>query len=185
MIAADFATTPEGLLISSPNSMTTVGGLRVNPLKMTEDDIEITDIAHALSRQCRYNGHTSGFLSVARHCVWVSQRLQDRGYGRKTVLTGLLHDAAEAYLGDMIRPLKHGRLGKPYMKVEEAVEAVIAEVFGLYYPLPERVKAADRFVLMQIEMPRPHGARFTWESDPETDKAAFLHAFDRLMKGAK
>ena len=171
-----------GLHIDSPGSMTTVTGLRVDPLNLSVSDIEIIDIAHALSRQCRYNGHTEGFLSVARHSIWVAQRLQDRKYGRRTILTGLLHDAAEAYLGDMIRPLKHGSLGDGYKVVELALEEKIAEAFGLFSPLPDRVLEADRFVLMNIELPRPHGARHTWHSDPDDDRAAFLNLFERLTK---
>lgn len=172
-----------GLHIDSPGSMTTFTGLRVDPLNMEPEDVDILDIAHALSRQCRYNGHTGGFLSVARHSIWVAQRLQEKGFARRSVLTGLLHDAAEAYLGDMIRPLKHGELGEGYKVVELALERVIADTFGLYFPLPERILEADRWVLMQIELPRPNGARHTWDSTPMRDELAFLTMFDRLTKG--
>lgn len=171
-----------GLFLDDPGAMTTFTGLRVNPLTMEADDIEIVDIAHALARQCRYNGHTSGFLSVARHCVWVAGRLRDQGYSRRTILAGLLHDAAEAYLGDMIRPLKHGELGEGYLKVEARLEAEIAKAFGIRFPLPKCVLEADRYVLMEIELPRPNGARHTWDSTPHDDEIAFLHYFDRLCK---
>ena len=54
-------------------------GELVDPFDMTADDIHISDIAHSLARQCRYNGHVEGFLSVAAHSIWVSMRLQELG----------------------------------------------------------------------------------------------------------
>lgn len=71
-----------------------------------KDDFDIRDIAHALANQCRFNGHTSVFYSVAQHCVLIGRYLDHVGYDARYVMAGLLHDAGEAYLGDIVTPLK-------------------------------------------------------------------------------
>ena len=81
--------------------MVTFTGKLVNPLDLTPQDVDIRDIAHHLSNMCRWQGATRHFYSVAEHCVHVS-RLVPTGYA----LLALLHDAAEAYMGDAIRPIK-------------------------------------------------------------------------------
>lgn len=96
-------------------------GGRLDLLDPRAEDININDIAHALSLICRFNGHTRRFYSVAEHSVLVS-RLVDRPEHR---LRALLHDAAEAYLGDITRPLK--QLLPDYRKAEARVWGVICE----------------------------------------------------------
>src|SRR5690606_5290032 len=76
--------------------MQTFTGRAVYPLDLRPDDIDIQDIAHALSMQCRYAGHTRQFYSVAEHSVHVARWC--RQYGPAAALEGLLHDATEAYL---------------------------------------------------------------------------------------
>lgn len=159
--------------------MTTASGRRVNPLTMTAGQVAIEDIAVALCNQCRYNGHVGGFLSVARHSLWVSNYLWYRDHTAEVALAGLLHDAAEAYLGDMIRPLKHGELGVGYLAVEARLEAVIFEAFDLPYPLSPAVSEADNFVLMNLELPED-GARWNYSGDPRTDHEDFLLRFLQL-----
>ena len=88
---------------------------RVDILFPKEEDISIDDIGRALSNTCRYNGHTSQFYSVAQHSVIVSHITEaiikentKYGYFSDVIaLRALLHDAHEAYLGDMIRPMKN------------------------------------------------------------------------------
>lgn len=173
----------DGLWKDDPGKMTTITGRRVNPLTMTAEDVVVQDIAHALARQCRYNGHVGGYLSVARHSVWVAERLEEQGHPPIVVLTGLLHDAAEAYLGDMIRPLKHvGEVGSLYLTAELRLEEQISEAFGLPFPWDPAVKAADNHVLTTMELPRPGGARHTWYSHPDHDHAAFLRLYNRLQE---
>lgn len=106
-------------------------------------DIHLEDIAHSLARQCRYNGHVSGFISVADHCIDVASRLQDAGYPDRVQAQGLLHDAAEAYVGDMVAPLKHLPGMEFYRRVDNKVEEAIAVRFGLPYPWDPAVKQAD------------------------------------------
>lgn len=120
--------------------MQTYTGRAFWPLDPRPEDIDPTDIAHALSMLCRYGGHVRDFLSVAEHCVLMSQVVSPAH-----ALWALLHDATEAYLGDLIRPLK---LQMPaYRDIEQRLMAVICERFGLDPVCPKEVTAADNRIL--------------------------------------
>ncbi len=121
----------------------TFTGKTVNPMYLTPKDIDIRDIAHALSRICRFGGHFAGFCSVAEHSVNVSKHVPAH-----LALDGLLHDAAEAYLGDMIRPLKMLPAMKAFRDALENAERVIAEFFGIYPFMLAHIKEADNFALV-------------------------------------
>lgn len=106
----------------------TVSGRQFWPLEPKADDVDIGDIAHALSMKCRYSGHTQKFYSVAEHSVHISNALLRDGWSPTTALWGLLHDAAEAYLPDIARPIKAAMPG--FAAIEFDVEmAVISAVF--------------------------------------------------------
>lgn len=104
----------------------TQSGKKINILHPDSDTITIEDIASALSKICRFGGHTKSFYSVAQHSVLVAALAPD--YLKKEAL---LHDAAEAYLGDVIKPLKV--MLPEYAVIEQKFEEVIAEKFGIYY----------------------------------------------------
>jgi len=108
------------------------------------DKIRIEDIAHALAFVCRFNGHVRFHYSVAQHSLLVSDFIATR-HGQELALTALLHDAAEAYLGDMISPLKV--LMPDFKRIEDIMSRAIARKFGLVYPEPAEVKAADLAIL--------------------------------------
>ena len=93
---------------NNPNKayITTIGGRRFDPVDPARGDIDIGDIAHSLSLICRANGHFRVFFSVARHCINCAKEAEARGYSPRVKLLCLLHDATEAYIGDMTRPLK-------------------------------------------------------------------------------
>lgn len=120
----------------------TYTGKQFFPLEPRHEDIEIVDIAHALSNLCRYGGHTNWFYSVAQHCVLVSENLPF-----EYALHGLLHDASEAYLIDVPRPIKHSDGMKAYRECEANLERVIFERFGLDPSMPEIVKVMDNRLL--------------------------------------
>lgn len=169
----------EGLHVARPGTIRTYSNLRVDPLGMTPEGIAIEDIAHALSLQCRYNGHSAGHLSVARHSIWVSERLEACGLA----LWGLLHDAAETYLGDMVRPLKHSPDMKVFLDAEARLDAVIAEAFDLPFPMPAAVHEADSAVLMEIELVEQTGARYTYHGSAADDERDFLARYAALRSG--
>ena len=99
-------------------------GKRFWPEDPRPKDIDIRDIAHSLARINRYNGHTKESFSVAQHSVLVSRLLPDR-----LRLFGLMHDAGECYLGDVITPVKR-RFRDIYEAFEEKVVGAVAEKFG-------------------------------------------------------
>ena len=118
------------------NWILTYTGIHLSFDDFSESMINIEDIAHALSMTVRFNGHCSRFYSVAEHSVLVSH-LVDPEYA----LEGLLHDASEAYLGDVAKPLKN--LLPDYQIIEGRFENVIAQKFNLTFPWPKTVKEVD------------------------------------------
>jgi len=102
---------------------------------------QITDIAHSLSNLCRYGGHCPEFYSVAQHSIYVSYLVPEELH-----LTALLHDAVEAFIGDMTKPLKE--LLPDYKILEARIEKAISECYNLVYPLPDEVKQADAKMLV-------------------------------------
>jgi hypothetical protein len=102
--------------------------------------LRLEDIIHSLSLMNRFNGAALFPYSVAQHSLHVAELLPP-----ELRLEGLLHDAAEAYIGDMVSPLK--QVMPEYKAVEARISAVVAEVFGLTYPEPAAVKQADLAVL--------------------------------------
>src|SRR5689334_2642685 len=112
--------------------MQTFTGRRFYPLSPRPGEIDPADIAHALSLLCRYGGHVDRFYSVAEHCVLMSQAVAP-----EDALAALLHDATEAYVVDVPRPLKRQLAG--YREIEEQVWFAIAYRFRLDYELPAAV----------------------------------------------
>lgn len=112
------------------------------PLDPDPSDIDIQDIAHALSNNCRWTGHVKSFYSVSQHSVLVSQIVEP-----ENALAGLLHDASEAYLSDIARPVKYSEPMEGYREIEARLERVINEKFGLPYPMSVDVKRADDMLL--------------------------------------
>ena len=108
----------------------TRSGTPVNPYRLEEEMIRIDDIAHALSRLCRYNGHTEAHYSVAQHSIHVAQYLGHVKFDDRLVFAALLHDAPEAYLGDMIRPVKRGM--REYTELENEIRERIWRWAGLF-----------------------------------------------------
>ncbi len=102
----------------------------LDPLDPDPDAIWLRDIAHSLSQVCRFQGHTRRFYSVAEHSIYVAERLKVCQYPPVVVLAGLLHDASEAYLCDLVSPLKHDVFGEQYCAAERRLMRVIAERYG-------------------------------------------------------
>lgn len=132
---------PDQLSRYHRNPMQTFTGRQLYPMDPHPRDIDAVDIAHALSMQCRFNGHVHTFYSVAEHCVLVS-----RAVSPANALWGLLHDASEAYVGDMIRPLKLHM--SAYRKAEGRVMLAITRKFGISDAMPDEVHAADARIVL-------------------------------------
>lgn len=111
------------------------------------EDINVVDIARALSHQCRFAGHTNRFYSVAEHCVHVARQFTDPQLRK----IGLLHDATEAYILDLPKPLKS--LLPDYEAYEQRVWEVIAAKFAMPREIPAAVHEIDRRMLI-TERPR-------------------------------
>ena len=111
--------------------MLTYSGRRFYPLDPVPDDIHILDVAHSLSNLCRFTGHCSQFYSVAQHSVLVSLNVP-----KGLEMWGLLHDAHEAYIGDIGRPLKRSLMAYPETRAlltwtVKLLDWAIAKRFGL------------------------------------------------------
>jgi len=107
----------------------TATGKSFYPLDPRPEDICEEDIGHALSQLCRFGGHCSEFYSVADHSLRVARLVQDSGHPHRVVLRALLHDASEAYLVDLPRPIK--RMIPQYKEIERHVQNAIFRKFGL------------------------------------------------------
>ncbi len=94
-----------------------------DPLNPDPQLIEITDIAHALSMLCRANGHFKSFYSVGQHCINCAREAAARGHSRRVQLACLLHDASEAFLSDVTRPVKQEI--PQYRLIEEPLQETI------------------------------------------------------------
>lgn len=168
-------------------TISTYTGKTVDLLEPDPDTICIEDIAHALSLICRFTGHTRKHYSVGQHSVLVAQHC-----GSAFQFEGLMHDASEAYLNDVARPLK--RCLAEYKAIEERFERMLAIKFDLPFPLPAEVKHVDMRMLVTERRDLMRGPKWK-ESDiaklepyPETitcwkprkSEREFLDAFDSV-----
>lgn len=128
---------------------TTVSGRTIDPLDLWVRDVDVRDIATALSNLCRYAGHTEQFYSVAEHSVLVAEvalgrlpREADHETRRLYTFCALMHDAHEAYLGDVVGPLKaHGVTigGRPLEDLEADIDNAIRARYRVPQPPQEAV----------------------------------------------
>lgn len=124
--------------------MQTYTGRQFWPLDPRPEEVDIRDIAHSLSLQCRFAGHCRRFYSVAEHSTLMARWLRGK-HGVEVALWGLLHDASEAYLVDVPRPVKPHLAG--YRAAEDSVMRAICERFGLECEMPSEVHDADNRIL--------------------------------------
>lgn len=155
---------------------TTYTGTRFEITDPKPEQVNIMDIARALSHQCRYNGHIVKFYSVAEHCVRVSRLLP-----HEFKLWGLLHDAAEAYVGDLTRPIR--QLVPDFDKVEDMALKAVCKRFGLRLPVPDEVWVADDAMLVaeRRDLLVGNGDRWSYTADPSSVSAITPMTSDEAM----
>lgn len=177
----------------------TYTGKAAFPLNLKPEQVCIEDIAHSLSLICRFNGHCKFHYSVAQHSVHVCDKLPKR-----QKLAGLLHDAAETYLGDVTRPLKRhigfvdgDAAARSFSDVEYATLQVIFKVFegpNLHCDWNRIIAVDNRMVMTEARdimvkppMPwhvpaRPYADLTIHEWTPKTAEMLFLQRFKELTK---
>lgn len=173
--------------------MQTYTGRQFWPLDPRPEEIYIEDIAHSLSNMCRFLGHCKNFYSVAEHSVRVSWYIKDAGGTLLDQYAGLLHDASEAYLVDVPRPVKPYLTN--YKELELNMEKCIETKFNLQGANWELVKKGDNVLcatekrdLMPnapvrwtlTEEPYEHMDIYGWT--PQEAKRGYLNWFDHLNK---
>ena len=166
-------------------------GVRFDLLAPTVEMIHLEDIAHALSNVCRFGGHTRVHYSVAQHSVLASHLVPPAD-----ALYALLHDATEAYIGDMVSTLK--QVIPQFREVEARLWSVICEDFGLPEQMPASVKRADLMMLAReredllpasepwalldgVELPAQPIVPWCHERA----KSEFIHRFWQIVEGAQ
>ena len=161
----------------TPDCIRTYSGIYINVFEPTPEMICIEDIAHALSNQCRFGGHLPVFYSVAQHSYHCSQSVN-----QEHKLAALLHDASEAYLLDIPRPIKN-RLSN-YKDIEHNLMILIADKFGFNYPLHNDIKLADELALVAewncLMLKKSKAPFLDAVLDNKKSKDKFLETFESL-----
>jgi len=177
----------------------TASGRCVDITKMSEKDIHISDIAHHLAKICRYGGalplHTH--YSVATHSLNLTYYCMDKGYSLDVCRYALMHDASEAYLGDIVAGLK--RHLHDYIEVENKVCTLIYNKYGIKTDenIAKTVKEMDARIVLdeacvfmkdhyhlyrnQLQDFAPLGVNIHADGSLVLIKQAFLHACDTLQ----
>lgn len=174
----------------------TISGRIINLINPDPSSIHLEDIAHSLSHLCRFNGHSNRFYSVAQHSVLVADLLP-----KELQLLGLMHDATEAYLGDVATPLK--RLIPEYQRIENNFWQSVSTKFNLPESIPQEVWEADLTALAieksavlsnsneawaQIKHITPDPERIAHLKatvmNPEEARQAFMAKFEEIMQPA-
>ena len=157
-----------------PDCIRTYTGVYIDVFNPKIEQIKIADIAHSLSNQCRFAGHLPYFYSVAQHsinCAYIVSPTHK--------LAALLHDAAEAYILDVPKPIK-SRM-PIYNELEDNLMRLIAEKFGFEYPLDKAVKDADKIALewewRKLMLKGNNGL-----IDPLKIESTFMETFNQLTK---
>lgn len=176
--------------------LTLVSGQNLDPMNIQESDIQIEVIAHALAGVCRYNGHTADHkgdpihYSVAQHCVLLSQHVPE--HLRKAAL---LHDASEAFCGDLIAPYK--QFLPEFTHIEEGILRTIFNRYNVPFELLDEIHEYDKGIsISEMAVLLPHidshlyktGKDLTITVEPWSavlSKAAYMMQFYRLFPTEK
>lgn len=186
----------------------TFTGLFVDTRKPKAETVCLEDIAHGLANTCRFGGQCAHYYSVAEHAVYCALYAKNHGWTTREQLACLHHDDAEAYLGDIPRPMK-SLLGQAYKSMTDRMDAAVITALKLPFGVEElhgpEVREADNFLLMseaRALLPSQGrgwgGQACNWELDmevksdtpddwtfslrPHAAEALYLHTHRSLMK---
>lgn len=178
---------PDNIDVRRGDWIQTFTGRQFWPLDPRVDDVSIIDIAHALAHQCRYGGHTARFYSVAEHCCILAEYAPD-----DLKFIALMHDAAEAYLVDVPRPIKKSLA--VYYDIEAGLDRVIAAKFNLSHPWHPDVMALDTRICTDERLQLMATPPIPWSGEmpaldviiegllPAVAERRFLELFERLSR---
>lgn len=167
----------------------TYAGAKFFPFDPKVEEVNFTDIGHALSNLCRFGGHCSAFYSVAQHSVLVSMMSPP-----DVALWSLVHDSSEAYLADIPSPLKKLPEFEPYRRAEKRVMEVICDALNLPHEEPKIVKLIDKRILATEARDLTFTAGFGWSMNaepydfhikpwtPDHARVRFMSTLDKLMR---
>lgn len=149
--------------------MQTHSGRRVYPLELEPDMICLADIAASLAKQCRFSGHCRQFYSVAEHSIRMTQVFPQNAPLQRWAL---MHDAAEAYLSDVTRPIKRRvhvvvrDAVRTFSDVEHEILDMIATRYGLQQPMPKaEIEYGDMVMLATERRDLLHSTEDSWCCD--------------------
>lgn len=130
-------------------SIETYSGLYLDYMNPQPEQIELVDIARGLAFECRYGRQVTTFYSVAEHALYVCELVSQRSRDWRVQFAALHHDSAEAYMGDLTKPMKWALDGSLVKRIDEGITAAIATKFGLRldYMYDPRIKVADVLAL--------------------------------------
>ena len=175
--------------------ITTYSGKRVDIENPVPEAFDMVDIAHALSFICRGGGNTQIFFPVARHCVYCALEAKARGYSRDVILACLLHDASEAYMVDVPKPIKDNLIPQYRVYENKVLECIYRKYLGrdLTEEELELVDKVDREILnydlkyllnMDVELPEIN-IELKYEFEPfEVSEKTYLDMFEELCDRA-
>jgi hypothetical protein len=147
----------------------TFSGLDLDPRCLASTDFRIEDIAHSHANMNRWCGHARRPISVAQHCVYVCRIVADLTEGDPTACRqALLHDAAEAYVGDVTRWLKRTEIFTEYRKLEDAIQWMIYNAFQLPIEEHPAIKRADS-IMVRFEGKQAFGPDFRIDHEDYPD----------------
>lgn len=173
-------------------NINTVSGKQINIEDPRPESIDIEDIAHALSFICRGCGNTRIFFPVARHCVYCAEEAKARGYSNEVILACLLHDASEAYMTDIPKPIKDNLLPQYRVYENNLLDHIYRKFLGrsLTEEEEQQVGAVDHDLLMydlkyllnvNTELPEIH-VELKYEFEPfEQSRLTYLNLFRETM----